>query len=206
MNSGTPSIVPPLYATQLLQSGTCRHTRLSKNRTCTRRKATVRGPINAHANPSKQARPAPAVVARPSKQTHTLANSSAAPPLHCNTEPSHCATAAAARVWALQLPQHFWCTLSDKVTGLVSKVTFWVLRRRDLRRGTQPQMSLKQFLSNIQSGTERFCTLSASLLHRLSKLSAALLRGSPFLLHGFHEFKAAGTNCRLFRVLLGQTD
>ena len=33
-------------------------------------------------------------------------------------------------------------------------------------------MSLKQFLSNIQSGTERFYTLSASLVHRLSKLAA----------------------------------
>lgn len=52
----------------------------------------------------------------------------------------------------------------------------WVLRRRDLRRGTEPQMSLKQFLSNIQSGTERFYTLSASLVHRLSMLSAEARR------------------------------
>ena len=38
--------------------------------------------------------------------TCTMPRQPAAPPLHCNTETSHCATAAAARVWALQLPQH----------------------------------------------------------------------------------------------------
>jgi hypothetical protein len=73
----------------------------------------------------------------------------------------------------------------------------WVSLRRDPRRGTEPQMSLKQFLSNTQSGTERFYAVSASLVHRLSNLSAGLLRGSPFRkFHGFHEFEASETNYR----------
>jgi hypothetical protein len=56
----------------------------------------------------------------------------------------------------------------------------WVLRRRDPARGTEPQMSLKQFPSDTKSGTESFYSFSASLVHRLSNLSADLLRGSPF--------------------------
>ena len=47
-----------------------------------------------------------------------------------------------------------------------------VFRSRDLRRGTEPTMSLKQFLSNIQSGTEHFYTLFAFWGPHASKLSA----------------------------------
>jgi len=47
-----------------------------------------------------------------------------------------------------------------------------VFRSRDLRRGTEPQMSLKQSSSHIPSGTECFYALSAFWGPRLSKLSA----------------------------------
>ena len=41
-------------------------------------------------------------------------------------------------------------------------------------QGTEPQMSLKQFLANTRSGTERFYSISASLVHRLRKWSVEL--------------------------------
>jgi hypothetical protein len=61
-------------------------------------------------------------------------------------------------------------------------------------------MNLKQFLSNIQSGTERFYTLSASSVHRLSKFSADPYSRLSFRefheFHGFHEFEASETTSK----------
>jgi hypothetical protein len=50
--------------------------------------------------------------------------------------------------------------LKERV-DVAGRTSCWVFRSRDLRRGTEPQMSLKQFPSHIPSGTERFHTLSA---------------------------------------------
>jgi len=55
-----------------------------------------------------------------------------------------------------------------------------VFRSRDLRRGTAPQMSLKQFPSHVSSGTERFHTLFAFWVPRLSKLSAGGFARAPY--------------------------
>jgi len=60
-------------------------------------------------------------------------------------------------------------------------------------------MSLKQFLSNTQSGTDSFYSISASLVYRLSKWPAdphgsASPRVGLREFLGFHEFEPSKTN------------
>ena len=77
----------------------------------------------------------------------------------------------------------------------------WVFPSRDLRRGTEPKVSLKQFLSNFQSGTERFYTLFAFWGPHASKLSADSCGFTfpPRIVDSFLQFDSSNTNYKAVR-------
>ena len=118
VNSGTTTIVPPLYATQLLQSGTCRHTRLSKSRTCTRRKATVRGPINAHGQPKQASTSSTCCCGTTQAGMHTFQNTRQL--LHVSTAAQKLATAP-----LLMLQGHGHCSYHSTRFTAVLPPTPW---------------------------------------------------------------------------------
>ena len=118
VNSGTTTIVPPLYATQLLQSGTCRHTRLSKSTTCTRRKATVRGPINAHGQPKQASTSSTCCCGTTQAGMHTFQNTRQL--LHVSTATQKLATAP-----LLMLQGHGHCSYHSTRFTAVLPPTPW---------------------------------------------------------------------------------
>ena len=118
VNSGTTTIVPPLYATQLLQSGTCRHTRLSKSRTCTRRKATVRGLINAHGQPKQASTSSTCCCGTTQAGMHTFQNTRQL--LHVSTAAQKLATAP-----LLMLQGHGHCSYHSTRFTAVLPPTPW---------------------------------------------------------------------------------